>query len=333
MLDEVRRRQSRGADVAVAAYQVHDEPGQSLGGLDVIHATRELPQTRDLDVAAVLARNPEVACIDDLMGLDTDGRPRIESVPRLLEAGIVVLATLHLLSVRDAAGAIAGFLGEQPTEPLLGDEIFDLIDELEYVDITPQDLLSRIRMHTILTPAQLAIGMQRELRPAMLTMLRETALRVTADHADRKLSRYLPSTESPLEFRGRIVLCLPIEAHQEQRIRAVARYAAAQGAKLAVVTVRTRRLGDQEKGTLGSYASLAHQLGGEFVRLEGRNIGRTLVRYIRDVKATEVMLGRRRHSRRLPWDTTSEIIGGLSGVDVHILRSRQPQADQTITAS
>ncbi|TMB46573.1 MAG: hypothetical protein E6J53_04670 [Chloroflexi bacterium] len=309
MLDEVRRRQSRGADVVVAAYQVHDDAAESLGGLDVIHATRELPQIRDLDVAAVLARNPEVACIDDLMGLDSDGRPRIESVPRLLEAGIVVLATLHLLSVRGAAGAIAGFLGEQPPEPLLGDEIFDLIDELEYVDITPDDLLSRIRMHTILTPAQLAIGMQRELRPAVLTMLRETALRVTADHADRKLSSYLPSTESPLEFRGRIVLWL------------------------AVVTVRTRRLGDQEKGTLGSYASLAHQLGGEFVRLEGRNIGRTLVRYIRDVKATEVVLGRRRHSRRLPWDTTSEIIGGLSGVDVHILRSGQPHADQAITAS
>jgi len=136
MLDEARRRQSRGTDVVVAAYDIHDKPSRALSALEVIHGTRELPQARDLDVAAILARNPEVACIDDLMDVDTARRPRIESVPRLLDAGITVLATLHLLSVRSAASAVAGMLGEQPPEPLLGDEVFDRIDELEYVDIT-----------------------------------------------------------------------------------------------------------------------------------------------------------------------------------------------------
>lgn len=329
MLDEARRRYSRGTDVVVAAYAVHDQPSRPLSGLEVIHATRDVPTARDLDVAAVLARNPEVACIDDLMGLDISGRPRIESVPRLLEAGIVVLATLHLLSVRSAAAALAGILGEQPPEPLLGDEIFDRIDELEYVDITPEDLLARIRTNSILAPAELAIGMQRELRPAVLSVLRETALRATAEHVDRKLPSYLPSTV-PLEFRGRIVLCIPIKAQMEERIRRVARYADSQGAKLTVVTVRTRKLRDEEKGWLGAYASLAYQLHGDFVRIEGRNVARTLIRYIREVQATEVVLGHRQHSRWRPWDTTSEILGGLSGVDVHILRARAPQPAQPI---
>ena len=323
MLDEARRRQSRGTDVVVAAYSVHDEPAKALGALEVIQATRDMPRTRALDIDAVLARNPEVVCIDDVMDHDTSGRPRIESVPRILAAGVTVLATLHLLSVRSAAAAVANLLGEQPPEPLIGDAFFDLIDEIEYVDIPPDDLLRRIRERSILTPAQLAIGMQRELRPAVLAVLRETALRITAEHMDRQLSTYLPTQKTPLEFRGRIVLCIPIEDSMEGRIRAVAQYAATQSVKFSVVTVRTRKLTEAETALVGSYATVTHQLGGEFAQLDGRNVGQTLVDYIRRTQATEVVVGHRGHSWR-PWDTTSEMIRLLSGVDVHILRSRLP---------
>ncbi len=324
MLDEARRRQSRGTDVVVAAYELHDAPAKVLNALDVIQATREMPLSQPLDVATLLARNPEVACIDDVMGLDISGRPRIDSVARLLSAGITVLATLHLLSLRSAAAVVAGMLGRSLPEPLLGDEFFNQIDEIEYVDITPGDLLARIKQHAILTPAQLAVGMQRDLRPAVLAILRETALRMTAEHMDRQLSGYLPSTQSPLEFRGRIVLGLPVTAGLDDRIRAVAHYAASQGAKFSVVTVRPRGLPDDEKALLGGYASVTHQLGGEFVRLDDRNVTRALVAYVREVQATELVLGHRRRARWLFLDTTSEIIRLLSGVDVHILRARQP---------
>jgi two-component system, OmpR family, sensor histidine kinase KdpD len=325
MLDEAGRRASRGTDTVVAAYEVHDEPAVALRRLEVVQAGRyDLPMARPLDLDAVLARNPEVACIDDLMGLDTSGRPRIESVPKLLKAGTVVLGTLHLLSVRSAASAVAEVAGFEPREPLLGDDVLELIDEIEYVDITPDDLLQRIRERAILTPAQLAVGMQRELRPAVLSVLRETALRLTAEHMDRQMSAYLPHADSPLEFRGRIVLCLSIDPGHEERIRSVARYAATQGAKLTVVAVRTRKLSDKEKGWLGSYASLTHQLHGEFIRLEGRNVATTLVKFIQDTQATEVVLGHRRRAPWRPWDTTTMVLRPLTGVDVHILRHRDP---------
>ena len=332
MLDEARRRQSRGTDVVVAAYEIHEPPSKALSALEVIQATREMPLVRRLDVAAVLARNPEVVCIDDVMAPDIVGRPAFESVPRLLAAGVTVLATLHLLSLRSAATAVAAMLTEPLPERLLGDDFFNQIDEIEYVDITPDDLLARIKERSILTPAQLALAMQRELRPAVLAILRETALRMTAEHMDRQLSRYLPQPQAPLEFRGMIVLALPIAAGMETRIRAVAGYAASQGAKLSVITVRTHPLRDQEKAWLGGYMSLAHQLGGEFVRLEGRSVAKAVVRYVREVQATEIVLGHRRHARRLAWDTTSEIIRMLSGVDVHILRAAQPVSPLTPAA-
>ncbi|HEX7262856.1 MAG TPA: hypothetical protein VF383_01635 [Candidatus Dormibacteraeota bacterium] len=333
MIDEARRRSARGTDVVVAAYAVHDPPASALAKLEVIGGSRLLPADRPLDLEAVLARNPEVACIDDLAGRDTAGRPRIESVPRMLAAGITVLATLHVLSIRSAANAVAEILGEPPTGPLLDDEVQDLIDELELEDVPPEELLHRIREHSILTPAQLAVAMQRELRPAVLNMLRETALRMTADHTDRQLGAYLPTAQSPLEFRGRIVLSIEVRKGLDERIRAVARYAATQEAKFSVVTVRTRTMSDEEKQLMGAYATLAHQLKGEFVRLDGSNVAATLARYIRESQATEVVLGHRRRTRWRPMDTTSELIRRLAGVDVHILRAREAGASAPSTIS
>jgi len=86
-----------------------------------------------------------------------------------------------------------------------------------------------------------------------------------------------------------------------------------------VVTVRTRALDSEKKELMGSYASLTHKLGGEFVHLHGRSVAATLRDFLRTSLATEVILGHRR-SRWTPWDTTSELIRGLAGVDVHILR-------------
>jgi two-component system sensor histidine kinase KdpD len=245
-------------------------------------------------------------------------------VPRLLSAGITVLATLHVLSVKSAAEAVAGMLGQPPDGPLLDDAVVQLIDELEIVDIPPEDLLRRISERSLLTPAQLAVCMQRELRPAVLQMLRETALRIIADHVDRQLSGYLPAGPSPFEFRGRIVLCLPIRRGLEDRIRDAARHAAHHDAKFSVVTVRQRALSDEEKGWLGAYAALTHQLKGEFVRLEGRRVAPALAKYVMESQATEVVLGHRHRSRWRPWDTTGELIRLLAGVDVHILRAREP---------
>jgi K+-sensing histidine kinase KdpD len=79
-------------------------------------------------------------------------------------------------------------------------------------------------------------------------------------------------------------------------------------------------------------ASLAHQLGGEFVRLDGRDVAKTLVAYVRQVQATEVVLGHLRNARGLLWDTTSEIIRMLSGVDVYTLRARQAASPVTPAA-
>jgi len=322
MLGEGRRRAGRGTDVVVAAYRLHDDPRTALAGLEVPGGLRAAPRERPLDLEAVLARNPEVVCIDDLTGPDVHGRPRLEAVPELLSAGITVLATLHLLSLRSAADAVASLLGRPLNRPVIGDELLDMIDEFELVDLPPDEVLRRIRERAILTPAQLAQAMQQELRPQVLAMLRETLLRMCADRVDRQFLRELRETDgsSPAEVRGRIVLCLPVRAGLEERIRTAARYARAQDATFTVVSVRPRGLTEAEKSLLGTYTALTHQLQGEFVRLDGHAVAPALARFIEETLATEVIVGHRRRPRWRPWDTTAELIRLLQGVDIHVLR-------------
>ncbi len=322
MLDEARRRASRGTDVVAAASGVHGDPREALAGLEVLGGLRGAPAERDLDVYAVLARNPQGVCIDDLTGPTTDGGIRIDAVPRLLNAGITVLATVHLLSVRSAAEAVASLLGRPPKEPVIEDELLGLVSEWEVVDIPPPDLIERIREDTLLTPAQLARAMQQELRPSIMAMLRESALRMIADRVDRQFVEDLRSVDGnrTAEVRGRIVLCLPAKPGFEDRIRKTAQYARAQDATFAVVTVRPAGLSEADRALLGAYSTLTHQLRGEFVRLRGRLVAPALARYIDQSFATEVVLGHRHRPRWRPWDTTSELIRLLEGVDIHILR-------------
>jgi two-component system sensor histidine kinase KdpD len=323
VLDECRRRSGRGTDVVVAAYRVHGDPGHQLRDLEVLGAGRNRPLEMHLDVDAVLARNPEVVCLDDLAEPETAGRARVEAVARLLGAGITVLATLHVLSIKSSATAFASILGQEPSRLLVDDTALEAIDELELVDITPADLLQRLREQLVLSPAELAVALQRDLRLRTLEALRESAFRVIAEHADRQLVGFMRESgvEAPWEVRGRIVLCVPAQGRLEDRIRRAHAYAAAQDAKFSVVSVRTRQQTDEEKAWMGGYAALTHQLGGEYVHLHGRSVASALVAYIHESLATEVILGHRRRARWRPGDTTSEVIRRLSGVDVHILRA------------
>jgi two-component system sensor histidine kinase KdpD len=325
MLDEGRRRLGRGTDVVVAAYRVHGEPEAALRDLEVVDAGRRRPSKKPLDIEALLARNPEVVCIDDLAQAEADGHARLESVARLLAAGITVLATLHVLSIKSAAGAYGQMLGGVPPGALIDDSALEAIDELELVDMTPADLLQRLREQGVLAPAEMAVALQRELRLSVLEALRESAFRVIADHADRQLVGFMRESgvQVPWEVRGRIVLGIPVQRGLETRIRRAGAYAQAQDAKFSVVSVRTRLLGDAEKELMGGYATLTHQVGGDFVHLHGRSVAGALVDYVRESLATEVILGHRRRTRWLPGDTTSEVVRRLSGVDVHILRAEQ----------
>ena len=324
MLDEARRRRSRGTDVVVAAINPRISAAE-LASLEMLGGP-DAPAAHDrLDVEALLSRNPEVAVIDELNGLDTERRLRAESLSRLVEAGITVLGTLHLLDLASVRESYAPLLKERAPGLALPDDVLTRIDELEIVDVTPAVLLERLRRGEIMSPAEAARALQAEFRPQILSALREMAFRLIADHTDRRLVAYMQEwkIEKPWEARPRLVACIPPRRGMEARIRRMAALAARVAAQLTVVSVRPPNLSEEERRWLGEYAALVHREGGEFVSLYGRNAAATLARYLRKTLNTEVVLGRRNRRWR-PWDTTSTLIRQLEDVDVHILRREEP---------
>jgi two-component system, OmpR family, sensor histidine kinase KdpD len=318
MLDEATRRRQRGTDVVVAAVKTdgRSRSEQALGDLEVLGGPNSPAHEGVVDVDALLRRNPEVACLDDLASVDTQGRPITESVPRLLRAGMMLIATLHLTDVRSTVDGMGAMLGPRPAH-IVDDAFLDQVTELEIVDITPALLDERLRRGEIVPASEAAQARALAFRPEVLASLRELAFRVLAEHTDRRLVAYMrdQGIESPWEVKSRVMLCVPPRPGMDDVIAGTAALAARLDAKMTAVTVRDRKRSEEEMQLLGAYAALTHQADGTFVTLYERDPASALAHYARRILATEIVVTRGRGRR----GTLRRLIELLTDVDIHVL--------------
>jgi len=330
MLDEARRRKSRGTDVVVAAVHTYGRgPCESaLTGLEILGGRRTVDSRQAFDVEALLARNPQVACIDDLADLAATGQPIVDVLRRILDAGITVIATMHLTDLASTVETMGPLLGYDESHPRIDDSVLQLADEMELVDVTPAVLADRLRRGEILPPARAAQAMQTEFRPQVLAALREMAFRIIAEHTDRQLVAYMRerSIEQPWEARPRVLACVPPRPGMEPLIRGAARLAERIDAEFKAATVRTRPRSDEEKLLLGAYAALSHQLDGEFVTLRSRSVADALAGYARENLVTELVLTRGRPHRRRRRSALRALVRILKDVDIHVVAAAQHPA-------
>ncbi len=323
MLDEARRRAARGTDVVVATLQTHGRPGceASAEGLEVVGGRSGAAAAGRLDLDALLARNPQVVCIDDLARVDAGGRSIEEVLGALVDAGITVVATLHLTDLASTVAAMGPLLGFDGSHPRVDDTVLDMADEIELVDVTPAVLVDRLRRGDIDPPARVARALQTEFRPQVLDALREMAFRVIAQHTDDRLLAYMRERgiAQPWEVRPRVLACVPPRPGMERVIRVAAALADRVDGDFTAATVRTRSRSGEEKQVLGGYAALAHQLGGELVTLHGPSVAAALAAYARQALVTEMVVSRGRRSR--PWRRSAlrDLIRLAKDVDVHVI--------------
>jgi two-component system sensor histidine kinase KdpD len=209
-------------------------------------------------------------------------------------------------------------LDRPPDRPVIDDTVLDAADELELIDVTPADLRARVRDGEVVPPFQAGPALQREYRADVLSMLRETAFRRIAEHTDRRLVDYMRTRhiETPWEARPRVLACVPARAGMEDLIRRAAALAGRRGEPFTAVTVRRPRRTDADRRQIGEYAALTHQLGGEFITLDGGDPPNVLAEFARTSLATEVVAARGpRRSHR----TLRRLIRLLDQVDVVIL--------------
>ena len=320
MLEEARRRHIRGTDVIVAAVSTRGRHAcdLALSGLEVLGGQSSPAVRGELDVDALLRRNPEVACIDDLAGCDTLGRPIADSIPRLLRNGMMLIGTLHLTDLRSTIEGMHALIGEHPHD-VVEDSVLDLITELEVVDITPSALDERLRRGELVPPSQAARARATTYRPEVLSALRELAFKLIAEHTDRRLVAYMRERgiASPWEVKPRVMLCIPPRAGMNGVIEQAVAMAQRLDGRLTAVTVHDERRSEEERQLLGRYAALVHQAGGDFVTLNEANPATALANYAQQILATNVVVTRGRGRR----GTLRELIRILTDVDVHILRT------------
>jgi two-component system sensor histidine kinase KdpD len=334
MLDEGVRRLHRGTEVVVAFVEtygrLHTE--EQLGDLPVIARKRVAyrgSEFEEMDLAAVLARKPKLALVDELAHTNIPGsgphQKRWQDVEALLEAGIDVLSTVniqHLESLNDVVEQVTG-IQQQETVP---DAVVRAAQQIQLVDSTPEALRRRMAHGNIYPPQKIDAALANYFRPGNLTALRELALLWLADRVEEGLQRYREQhgITTTWETRERVVVGLTGGPEGETLIRRGARIAARTGGDLMAVHVtRSDGLAGSSIAALASQRLLVESLGGSYHSVVGENLPRALLDFARSVDATQVVLGA---SRRRPWlaaltgPGTGTTVTALSGpIDVHMV--------------
>jgi two-component system sensor histidine kinase KdpD len=317
MLDEARRRAARGTDVVVGA--VSGGGAARLGNLPLLGGPASPAARGLLDVDALLSRNPDVVAIDDLAGQTTTGQLVAHMLPRIRAAGINVIGTVHLTDLRSTVALMGEMLRRPKDRPVLDDSAVDPADEVELVDVTPAELEERLRQGEIMPPGEALQALQGEFRPEVLTALREMALRRVAEHCDRRLLAYMSTAriQEPWEARARVLVLVPPRPGQEAVIRRAAAHAIRRDDALTALSVRRRPRSEDEKRLLGSYATLTHQLGGDFETIDGEDVATTVADYARGHRITEILV--MRSTRNSSSKTLRRIIRLVANIDVHVV--------------
>ena len=172
MLREGRALRSQGEDVVIGFADTRGRPRtvEAIGGLEIVPP---LDDAGDMDTAAVLARKPDVALVDDL------GR-HAAGIVALREAGIDVISTADVADVQRAAEAVEAITGHAPPATI-ADEVLDAADAVQFVDSSPEALRKRLGHGNIYPPDQVGAALATEFQTARLAALREVGLRLVAD--------------------------------------------------------------------------------------------------------------------------------------------------------
>ena len=335
MLDEANRRARRGTDVVVAFVETHGREQTALALADLPVIARRTVVHRgaafeEMDLAAVLARRPQLAIVDELAHTNVPGsgenEKRWQDVEVLLDAGIDVLSTVnvqHLASLNDVVETITGV----PQRETVPDAIVRAAEQVQLVDMTPEALRRRMAHGNIYPPEKIDAALGNYFRPGNLTALRELALLWLADRVEEGMQRYREQhgITGVWETRERIVVALTGGPEGEALIRRAARIAARStgGDLMAVHVSRSDGLVSAGPTQLESQRLLVESLGGSYHSLVGDDVPRTLLDFAKGVDATQIVLGA---SRRQAWAAavmgpgTGQTVTRLSGpIDVHIV--------------
>jgi two-component system, OmpR family, sensor histidine kinase KdpD len=341
MLEAARKRRQEGVDIVAGLVETHgrSETNALLEGLEILPRRPFYYKGKTLhefDLDAALARNPAIILVDELAHTNVPGarhKKRWQDVRELLCAGISVYTTInvqHLESLNDVVYQITGVAIRET----LPDLFLERADEIELVDLPPDDLLQRLKEGKVYIPDQARKAMENFFRKGNLIALRELALRRTAERVDEQMEHYRrdrgvkaiwPATE-------RILVCVGPNPRSIRLIRAARRMAAGLRAEWIAVNVEAPshvHPSEEDKRLLAEHLRLAESLGAETVTLTGHRVSEEILSYARLRNVGKIIVGKPNHPRwkdKILGSPLDEIVRGSGDIDVYVITGDAPES-------
>jgi two-component system sensor histidine kinase KdpD len=342
MLQAARERHSDGADVRVGIVETHgrNETQKMLAGLPVI--PRKTIQYRgttleEMDLDAILALKPKLVLVDELAHTNAPGtrhEKRYQDVIELLDAGIDVYSTMNVQHLESRAD-IVGLITATHVRETVPDSVLDLVDQVELIDITPDELIDRLKEGKIYPGRKTEQALQYFFQEANLSALREIVLRVTADKVERDMRGVRPSQAAsfPANTSGKLLVAVGHSPFSEKLIRTARRMVEDLEIPWVAIHVDTEKvLEPKDQNQLVKNLDLAQEMGAQTVTLHGVDVVETISTYAEAQKITQIIVGRPHH-RDKRWARQQRFIESLikknPNIDITILQQPAGEPQKT----
>ncbi len=338
MLNEGHRRKARGTDVGIGFVECHGRPLTQERCDDLEIVPRRLIDYRgtrfeEMDLDAVLARQPKVALIDELAHTNIPGSrhaKRWEDVIDILNAGIDVITTVNIQHLESIADAVERMTGAQVRERV-PDWVVRKANQIELVDSSPEALRRRMLHGNIYPQAKVPQALTHFFRTDNLIALRELALRFLADETEEELLQHLQRHQTQVlwETSERILVAVTTAPGTDAIVRRASRMAARIKGDLHVLHVvagdSAHRSHDQQLAVLRQVAA---DVGAHWTEMQADDPAQALIDFARDRQITQIVVGSSSRSRWQELKSGGSIVRKISrlaaeaGIDMHIIARR-----------
>jgi two-component system sensor histidine kinase KdpD len=332
MLSEGIRRRARGEDVVIGLVETHGRAATA----ELAERLEQIPRREidykgtlfaEMDLAAILARMPQVVLIDELAHTNIAGSQfakRYDDVLHLLSHNIDVLTTVNIQHVESLAPRIEALTGVVVREQV-PDWVLDRAEEIVITDLTPEALVTRMRRGDIYPSTRAEQSLAHFFRKGNLIALREMALQRVTRAVDRNLDEYVRRKHLGPHWvvAEKVAVCISSNDQAHDLIARGARLAEALDAELYVLHVASKKDNDgNRRRTLESSLQFATNLGANIITLTGTDTPKITAAFIREQRITQAIVGRSAvHGLRsyLYYLAIQKFMSEAPQVDLHVI--------------
>jgi two-component system sensor histidine kinase KdpD len=344
MLAQARQRRLDGLDAVIGVVETHGRVETDLltKSFEIIPKKRILYKGQvlaEMDIDAVLQRRPQLVLVDELAHTNAPGSrhpKRYLDVEEILAQGIDVYTTLNVQHIESLTDVVAK-ITHVPVRETVPDSIIDRADEVEVVDLTPEDLIQRLKEGKVYVPELAEHAIRNYFMPGNLTALRELALRRTAQRVDEQMVDYMRAhaIQGPWEASERVLVCINENPSSIALVRYARRLADRLHASWTAIHIETalsHRLSETEHSRISDALRLSERLGGQAMTIPAGDAVQGLIAYARENNFTHIVIAK---SERPRWtelfrrSVTHTLIRRSGTISVHVIA---PPPDDTSEA-